>query len=576
MDDQVDMASSFESPKEWLVSVGVPRRSHEDRTWRSSTGYSALHIACMHGNRDACEYLLRIGHSLEVEMKRLVNQTPFMMAIAHEQLDLCKWLLEKSESNSSLQTPLLTATNSIGVTPLMFACTCDSPKMTKWFMGISPPGELYKRDVFGRSALMFSAANASPGVFRLVMSQVSDREIVARDFNGRSLVHYAAGNQRHSIVPYIVGNNRCKLLDVENHAYEVVCNAIAEECVHVLDYAKDKFGDEWILNVKIRNSHPMLFAALIGKMRVLKWFVKKWPNLLETTKNEYGSNAFIHAAIGGHLNVLKWLTGVRGMDPTKQLYNLGCATMAAVEGCHKPVIEWLMTFDCPVKFARYDRDVVTTAVHHRHFGLVRWLFEKYQSKLPPIAKYSQMISSGAANAGDLDLMNWLYDEGCFLPNYAPRAAQAACEFDQVGIVSWLVDKFGAQAVYKHVDWRTPFEHAAEYHGAKIMKFWLAEGCVDADEKASQCRLAVINDDVEALKILKAHGVSLKSRDRIGETLLTFAAGGGHLGCVKWLLRQGLSLADKNDKGHTALQNAIHCGQHEVATFLQSLMYQSVT
>jgi ankyrin repeat protein len=82
-------------------------------------------------------------------------------------------------------------------------------------------------------------------------------------------------------------------------------------------------------------------------------------------------------------------------------------------------------------------------------------------------------------------------------------------------------------------------------------------------------------DVEMLKLLKAHGVSLKSRDRIGETLLTFPAGGGHLECVKWLLRQGLSLTDMDDRGRTALQMATENGWHEVVEFLRSLMYSCV-
>ena len=59
-----------------------------------------------------------------------------------------------------------------------------------------------------------------------------------------------------------------------------------------------------------------------------------------------------------------------------------------------------------------------------------------------------------------------------------------------------------------------------------------------------------NGHLGVIKYLYEQGLSLQIKDREGATCIIHAAAGGHLECIVWMLNNGSSLSEKNQKGFT--------------------------
>jgi len=102
------------------------------------------------------------------------------------------------------------------------------------------------------------------------------------------------------------------------------------------------------------------YAAVCGKLNVLKWVENKVPDIdKDTCANE--------AARFGHLHILQWLQEERGLQLNRELY------YRAIEGGHLHVLKWLREQEVP---------------------------------------WSEYTFMKAAIEGNINVLQWLHDEGC--------------------------------------------------------------------------------------------------------------------------------------------------------------------
>lgn len=94
--------------------------------------------------------------------------------------------------------------------------------------------------------------------------------------------------------------------------------------------------------------------------------------------------------------------------------------------------------------------------------------------------------------------------------------------------------------------------------------------LDAENKYGETALlwAAGRGHIDCVKAMIAAGANLDKKCNQGDTALIAAAGGGHVDCVKALLAAGARLNEKNNKGDTALVAADVYGNTETVQILE--------
>jgi hypothetical protein len=105
-------------------------------------------------------------------------------------------------------------------------------------------------------------------------------------------------------------------------------------------------------------------------------------------------------------------------------------------------------------------------------------------------------------------------------------------------------------------------------GASAEKDWWPEqGDLRSEAKPVSRRRqeAVVHEAV--VKLLLEKGIEPDSKDNLGQTPLSWAAGGGHEAVVKLLLEKGVELDSKDNRGRTPLSRAAERGHEAVVKLL---------
>lgn len=86
-------------------------------------------------------------------------------------------------------------------------------------------------------------------------------------------------------------------------------------------------------------------------------------------------------------------------------------------------------------------------------------------------------------------------------------------------------------------------------------------------------LAASQNDICAMRKVLQHGGIIDSPDYLGMTPLMVAVNCGCLEATEWLLKQGASVHVKDNRGHTALNHALH-GESEQHIRIADLLHQA--
>lgn len=307
-------------------------------------------------------------------------------------------------------------------------------------------------------------------------------------------------------------------------------------------------------------------AAAQGRLDVLQWFHRRWPNYIKDPVDYNHPGVFVLAAAAGSIETLNWLIGECGLDPTMQTCRLGSPTSLAASHNQKEAIEWLVENGCCLETDEHS--ALLSAIESGHYELVKWLYDEFDECQSVVNTKWLDLAMTAATRGSLSILQFLCEHSMtFLVKDMRQVFKVAVKHDHIEIVAWMLETYGSKlrpGLYLDLTVQCnslkSFQHLIMYLGPN---HWRISLCV---------KVCAAIGDLGFLKCLKTYGVDvIAASGKAKTTALMGAAENGRLACVKWLLKQGSQLSAKSCHGDTALSFAIHSGQHSVVAFLQSLM-----
>ncbi len=113
----------------------------------------------------------------------------------------------------------------------------------------------------------------------------------------------------------------------------------------------------------------------------------------------------------------------------------------------------------------------------------------------------------------------------------------------------------------------PIMEAAILGESSIVEGFVKAGKLKKQNEEQVLFYTSIYGKVETIKLLETRGLSLKSRDKLNNTLLILASQYGNLEIVKYLMDKGTDIEAENKEGETALMAAVIRNQYDIAECL---------
>ena len=165
--------------------------------------------------------------------------------------------------------------------------------------------------------------------------------------------------------------------------------------------------------IDIWNERACEYAALVGKLDVLKWARKHGCHWTSSTCSRAATNGHLnvlrwafwngcewdryisaYVAFSGHFDVLKWIK--RNVPDWNSPY----ICMSAAEGGHLEILKWARSNDCA-----WGVWTCENAAMHGHLDVLVWARTNG-------CEWNIGVCKHAAYAGHLDVLKWARDNGC--------------------------------------------------------------------------------------------------------------------------------------------------------------------
>ena len=252
-------------------------------------------------------------------------------------------------------------------------------------------------------------------------------------------------------------------------------------------------------------------AAECGHIMVLEW-------LREHAGYAFSTLTCAGAAMGGQLPTLQWL------------HSQGCpwdhlTCNHAAKGGHLRLLQWAVNNNAPT-----NPFTCVAAAEGGQLEILKWMAEStlpLHRTLPAghLAIPDKSTVDMAAQKGNVEMLQWLWEEGCEVD---AQALEAAVQNDHVECLEWaantdgnlLLDNFG-------VCWA--LEDAAQCGNLRIVQWLHTRGYVG---RTRECLIAARCGHLVMLQWLRANGYEWTDMDS-GEEVCSQAAAGGHLELLQW-------------------------------------------
>lgn len=248
-------------------------------------------------------------------------------------------------------------------------------------------------------------------------------------------------------------------------------------------------------------------AAKCGHVVVLEW-------LREHAGYAFSTLTCAGAAMGGQLPTLKWL------------HSQGCpwdhlTCNNAAKGGHLELLQWAVIEKAPT-----NSDTYVAAAEGGQLEILKWMAEQVLVNPNPIPSAPDRRAVGmAAQKGNVEMLQWLWEEGCEVDAHSLRGA---VKNDHIECLEWaantdgslLVDSFG-------VCWA--LEDAARCGNLRIVQWLHARAYAG---RTRECQLAARGGHLALLQWLRANGYGWTELGS-GEEVCNEAASGGHLELLQW-------------------------------------------
>ena len=241
------------------------------------------------------------------------------------------------------------------------------------------------------------------------------------------------------------------------------------------------------------------------------------------------------AAFAGHLEAVKLLRQRVHPNYKKYLSNFGAMAWASYQG-HLPVVRYFFNQGVGLNPRRQlDRS--------RGHAITQLMFAAWGGQ-------AEVVRFLLANGADMFIIKaqWFMDEeGNTWKELGDNALTLAITYSHDEVVAILLDHW----VYTHgLDGRD-------------------------DSGRTTLMYAAWGGNTEAMQLFLDGGVSVNAQTNVGSTALMFAASGGNVEAVRLLLAWGADPTVQNAYGHTALGIAQERGHTEIAELLEEAIEEAV-
>ena len=374
------------------------------------------------------------------------------------------------------------------------------------------------------------------------------------------------------------------------------------------------------------SQRSFLGAAGQGDLEVVRLFVEAGMNIRAQNPDEGNDTALMRAAGGGHLPVVKYLVSQDLESKTKYshilLDNGRCAGLLAMEiedptrhtGCkpqtalvmaawggHVDVIRYLTGHrKYQAHFGWFDPhngpdSAMELAAFAGHLEAVKLLRQRVH---PNYKKYLSDFGAmaWASYQGHMPVVRYFFREGVRLNpgsqldrsrGHAITQLMFAAWGGQAEVVRFLLDN-GADMFIMQAQWFMDQEgntwkelgdnaltlaiaYGHDEVVAILLNHWVYTHGLDGRDDVGRTTLmyAALWGNTEAMQSLVDGGVSVHAQTNMGSTALMFAASGGNVEAVRLLLDLGADPTVKNSRGHTVLGIAQAQGHAEIIELLQT-------
>jgi ankyrin repeat protein len=643
---------SDEECEEWLKRQGFIPPNFDNFL---ESKYFAIHEACKHGELDVIEYLLKRGLGRELT-KDEQSRTALMVAVKHGQLKVCRWIMKgadarspseknlevigfnrfsedsalqrmKNDSLDDLKSVLghfrdrdgrganllmlatesenlevmdwvvaqpggeeqLTETNLKLSTSVMWATQCSSMEPLLWHKARNV--NLHQANKHQNTCLLFAGMRGKVAMVEWLVEQGCN--VYQRNVDNEDLLMLSAQEGHFDMFKW------CLDLEKRRGLERTFSNTASSESSNAYRFS--------VTNKDIHGNTVFLHAVAKGKLEIAKYLFKHCNVDPKTERNRHLSSSVLISCMHGHLDMLQWLVDEVGCTlRDTNVENLTAVMMAAANG-HNEIIRWLVSR----KVFLQDRSIHGhTALHytakHGHVSTAKLLV----SLLPPTYikvqnREGEMVMEVAVKHGKLEYVQWLVEEkkwnvhichslerttllclaviegrmpvidyllslGVSVEERTSRgmtAVMLAAGTGRMDVVRRLVVDYGAAVDTSNGFGITAMNWAAQGGFLPVLEFLYCRGS-PLGGKRHRCPPAVNAagaGHIHILKFLLRHGCSMNERDIFGRTPASWAAEEGQLQALKWLARHGVDLSSTLFSTQRGTQKAViqHL-QHNVA------------
>lgn len=328
-------------------------------------GFSALLLAAKHNKPDTVRYLVGKGASLTLKSRR-TGITLGMLAAVNCPVELCVWL---HEVGANFKSATVAGTNAG-----CFAAQYGRLETVKWLVSLFPGLTQYRGET-DEDMAMYAARHGRVAIVQFLLGPdlpptAKPISVTRKNAEGDSIASIAALEGRLEVLQWIAGERFPNLLKLQP---TIACSCLMNACARgFLEVA------EWLVtqkqvdvNISSPNgTSPCMWASQMGHIPILEFLYSQGAKLCY---NRQRVSPVLFAAIGGRVKTLKWLAE-RGA-PISGTDNHGASALFwAAQSGSKETVMWLLNHGAdPLESTPEGNDLAEVAKYEGHTELAAWI-----------------------------------------------------------------------------------------------------------------------------------------------------------------------------------------------------------